>query len=112
MPAPTVTQVTAYLGPDISWDAGAISDAFDSERAAQARVCNIPQGTVEVPDPDWPADLVEALCRRVAVNLALRSLPLGVQVTLSDVNVSTTRVGGGDAEVRRLEGPFRKYLVG
>jgi hypothetical protein len=57
----------------------------------------------------WP--LREALCRRVQVNLAKRALPLGVIDQSSD--------GGGpsfvpriDPEVRRLEAPYRKLVVG
>lgn len=62
-------------------------------------------------DPDR-TDLNEALFRRVAHNLALRTLPLGVQASLAEGAVATTRVGGTDAEVRRLEAPFRRRTVG
>lgn len=55
-----------------------------------------------------PSDLAEALKRRVARNLAMRSLPLGVQ---SD-ELGATRVGSVDPEVRRLEGPYRRLAVG
>jgi hypothetical protein len=107
MPAPTATDVAEYLGTDSSWEEDSIESAFNAEKAAQARVCRVPLDT-EV----WPDDLVEALFRRVQHNLALRNLPLGVQTSMSEGGVATSRVGGTDAEVRRLEAPHRKVTVG
>lgn len=110
--APALVVVKEYLGSDHSWTDTEISSALASETAAQVKVCRFP------PDPDplaplaYPADLAEALCRRVAHNLALRSLPLGVQATISEMAVATTSVGGTDAEVRRLERPHRKLVMG
>lgn len=104
---PGVPAVTAYLGDSHSWEPAEIAEAYAAELAAQANACRIP--TADVPYPD---DLAEALKRRVAHNLALRALPLGVQANVSDMAVQTTRVGGMDAEVRRLEGPWRKVLFG
>lgn len=109
---PTPAEVAAYLGDESTWDEDAITSALDAEKAAQAGVCRIPID----PDPDQPADLpadlTEALMRRVAHNLALRQLPLGVQANLSEGGVATNKVGGTDAEVRRLERPWRKLVVG
>lgn len=62
--------------------------------------------------PPWESDLAEALNRRVAHNLALRGLPLGVQASITDTAVATNRVGGTDAEVKRLEAPYRRLVVG
>ena len=107
MSKPDLTAVVEYLGDTNAWDDTVVASALASEASAQARRCRIP--AVEA---DWPDDLAEALCRRVAVNLALRSLPLGVQASISEAAVAQTRVGGGDAEVRRLEAPFRKLIVG
>jgi hypothetical protein len=110
---PDLSAVKTYLGSDHSWSDPEISSALASETAAQVRVVRFP------PDPDapaaplpYPADLAEALCRRVAHNLALRALPLGVQATISEMAVATTSVGGTDAEVRRLERPHRKLVLG
>lgn len=103
---PTPAEIEAYLGDAISWGPTEIASALDAETAAQAAACRLPA------DGAYPADLIEALGRRVAHNLALRALPLGVQATVSDMAVATTRVAGMDAEVRRLEGPHRKMLVG
>lgn len=108
MEAPTVELVELYLADQGgSWDETAIASAFAAEKAAQRSVCKVP-----AEDEDWPEDLVEALGRRVAHNLALRALPLGVQATISEAAATTTRVGGTDAEVRRLEAPYRKRVVG
>lgn len=108
MPAPTTTDVTAYLtSADLPVPATEVLDAaFMAEKAAQARVVNVPAD-----DAAWPADLVEALCRRVAHNLAVRPLALGFKVELSDTTGVSNSVGGTDAEVRRLELPMRKRTV-
>jgi hypothetical protein len=105
---PDLIAVLAYLGPDISWTNDEVESALAAEQAAQARVCTIPP-TVEGVEPIWPDDLREALMRRVAANLALRALPLGVQVDLTESNVAATRVGA-NAEVARLERPFKKLV--
>jgi hypothetical protein len=60
---------------------------------------------------EWPPDLIEALYRRVAHNLALRSNPLGVSLAESEFGSTQLRVGGGDAEVRRLEAPYRPLPI-
>lgn len=104
---PSIVDVFDYLGPDTGVDDAAVESAYAAESASQAARCRVPDE-----DTVWPSDLAEALCRRVAHNLALRSLPLGVQAAMSEGGVQQTRVGGLDAEVRRLEGPYRKLVVG
>lgn len=107
MAAPEIADLHDYLvDQDQGWDDASISAAYAAEIAAQARVCRVPT------EGDYPADLTEALFRRVAHNLALRALPLGLQASMTDGAVAQTRVGGTDAEVRRLEAPFRKLVVG
>lgn len=103
---PTVAEIQTYLGSEISWGTPEITSAYTAELAAQADVCRLPV------DGAYPAPLVEALGRRVAHNLALRGLPLGVSANITDSAVATTRVGGLDAEVARLEAPYRKVLFG
>lgn len=105
MAAPTVSDVAEYL--ELSAEDDRLTSAFNAEKAAQAAKCRVPAD-----DAEWPKDLVEALCRRVSHNLALRGLPLGVSAVMSDAFVQTSRVGGEDAEVRRLEGPYRRWVVG
>lgn len=107
MSAPTIVIVKSYLGSDHSWSDDDLTVALAAEKEAQARRCRVPSD-----DAVWPADLVEALCRRVAANLANRALPLGVSTVLSDMNAATARVGGLDREVRRLEAPYRKVFAG
>jgi len=79
-----------------------IEQAVHAERELQRKACR--------GDTEWPTEvaLFEALCRRVHRNLAMRGLPLGVQAT----EVGGIRPALEDAEVRRLERPFRKVVVG
>jgi hypothetical protein len=106
MAAPTVTDVQDYLGAETEYTSDEIGAALASEKAAQARKCRVPAD-----DAVWPEDLVEALCRRVQRNLAVRALPLGLQTSITDAAVQTTRIGR-DPEVGRLEAPWRKVMFG
>lgn len=114
---PDLDAVKAYLEleDDLVSDE-TLQSALAAETKAQAAVCTIPVVPVDPDDEDagdvYAADIAEALFRRVAHNLALRGLPLGVQASLADGYVATNRVGGTDAEVRRLEAPYRKLPVG
>lgn len=104
--------LAAGLGAD---PAGVNAGAFDLyeclgfgralSSAERAAVESYLAGGVSAPD------LREALARRVVVNLARRGITLGVVEQGSD--------GGGpsfiprmDAEVKRLEAPYRKLVVG
>lgn len=110
--APDLDDVKAYLASidASSWPDDQVQDALDAELANQIRVCKLPVDPAPPAAPlPWPDDLADALCRRVARNLALRQLPLGVQAGGAE---NIVRVGGLDAEVRRLEGPHRKVLLG
>lgn len=101
MAAPTHADVTAYMGPaGTTYSEDEITKALAAETAAQRRVCRISGN-------DLPPDLLEALLRRVARNLSMRRLPLGVMG-----DEAGTRLGSTDPEVRRLEGPYRKLTVG
>lgn len=111
MAAPNRAAVKTYLGTGSSWSDAEIDDALAAELAAQARVCRVPVPPVEGQEPEWPADLAEALKRRVARNLELRGLPLGIQTTVTEVGTGAIRVGF-DYEIKRLEAPFRKVSVG
>jgi hypothetical protein len=89
-----------YLGAGSATD-DQIQDALDAEAAAQRRVCRVPA--------DYPADLRQALLRRVARNLAMRGQPF-LTVPGDDGAISVTP--SRDPEVRRLEGPYRKLVMG
>ncbi|MFT4189847.1 MAG: hypothetical protein QM621_14880 [Aeromicrobium sp.] len=97
---PDLAAVKEYLGPLAANQSDtAVGGALAAETAAQASACRV------VP---YAPPLAEALLRRVSRNLAMRGLPLGV---MSD-EMGSTRVGGNDPEVRRLEGPYRKRVCG
>lgn len=98
---PDLAAADAYLG-DNSWTDDEIEDALDAEAAAQRSVCDIPAA--------YPDDLRQALLRRVARNLSMRKLPLAVLA--GDAENGSTVLPGRDPEVRRLEAPFRKMVVG
>lgn len=104
MAAPTAEDVETYLGAT-SYTTEEITAALAAERAAQVARCRVPAA-----DADWPEDLAEALKRRVARNLAVRNLPLAQLEGDADLGLITPRVV--DAEVRRLEGPWRKLVFG
>ncbi|MDI6908640.1 hypothetical protein [Nocardioides sp.] len=99
----TLTDVKAYLGTGTTASDAQIQRALVVEQAAQKASCR-PAGV----DTDATAVLDEALLRRIAVNLARRGLPLGMQMS----DVGAARISTSDPEVRRLEAPYRKVTVG
>ena len=101
MSTPDLQAVKDYLR-ETSWEDIDIQGALDAELAAQDAVCR-------VPDP-MPADLAEALKRRVSCNLARRPLPLAV--LQGDAEAGSTRPPTHDPEIRRLERPHRKLVMG
>lgn len=100
---PTADDVAEYVGDSIaSWTGEEILDALAAESAAQRSVCRVGAA--------YPADLRQALLRRVVRNLAMRQLPLAV--LQGDAEGGSTVLPGRDPEVRRLEAPHRKLVVG
>ena len=96
--------------PVESLNAPDFADIFWGERRDQLNRCRF---TVDDSGkPIYTGALREALFRRCAHALALQALPLGVQASISDGAVATNYVGGTDAEVKRLEAPYRKLTVG
>lgn len=98
---PDSAEALEYLGPTSATESD-VQGALNAEAAAQRSVCKVPAA--------YPADLREALLRRVARNLAMRGLP--VAVLQGDGDVGNTILPGSDPEVRRLEGPHRKRVTG
>jgi hypothetical protein len=99
---PDMSAVKSYLGDTSSTDEE-ISDALSAETAAQTRSCAIPV--------DYPEDLAQALKRRVARNLAARAVPVA-SFTSFEGGGTSARVPKVDAEITRLEAPFRRLVVG
>lgn len=101
---PDLDACKTYLGIDPGNTARdvEVQNALDAEAGAQRSKCRIPAA--------FPTDLREALLRRVARNLAMRLLPLGV--LRGDGEAGDTRLSGTDPEIRRLEGPWRKVRMG
>jgi hypothetical protein len=101
--AVTVDDLIDYLGG--SWgesNEDLLQSVLDAETAAQSARCR-------VSDPS-PADLDEALKRRVARNLEMRKIPLAVPQ--GDAEAGPVFVPGTDPEVRRLEAPYRRLVIG
>lgn len=104
---PDLDDVKSYLAngaadpsTEISVSDVELQDALDAEASAQRRVCEVPA--------TYPADLAQALKRRVARNLAMRGIPLAV--FQGDAETGSLTPPGRDSEVRRLEGPYRKLV--
>lgn len=107
--APDAATVTEYLtagSGESSWADGDVRQALDAEQSDQLARLRLPVDADG--NQTYPPALVESLCRRVAHNLAARAFPLGVQATVTDVAAINTYVPGSDAEVRRLEAPYRR----
>lgn len=90
---------------------------IDAEVAGQVLTCRVPMtdppvDSGQIPAPDleaWPADLVQALLRRVGRELAARGLPTGL---VGDGEYGPARLPFFDSEIERLEGPRRKVVFG
>jgi hypothetical protein len=101
---PVVADWQEYAGGELefSWSDDQIAQALAAESAAQrARL---------KPSAIYGDDIREALFRRVTCNLARRGLPLGVQSGDSDRGPLVVPLR--DPEVRRLEAPYRKLVIG
>jgi hypothetical protein len=98
-----LTDVDEYLGVgEHSWSDETLQAALDAEAAAQRAVCRVPAA--------YPADLREALLRRVARNLAMKRMLL--ETPRGDAEYGPPILPGRDPEVRRLEAPHRKLVLG
>lgn len=100
---PTTSDVATYLREGAaSWMTADLQDALDAEAAAQRATCRV--------SAVYPADLRQALLRRVQRNLAMRQLPLAV--LQGDAESGASILPGRDPEVRRLEAPHRRLVIG
>lgn len=109
---PTVDDVTAYLGTDSSYTPAEVLEAYKAELAAQRRVVRLPADPLApAPALPYPDDLGNALKRRVKRNLVMQAVPLGYQQSATEFGATSTRIGA-DPEIRRLEAPWRRLVVG
>lgn len=106
---PTLAQIRAWISvSESALPDDQLSVIRDGEIAEQARICRI--GDEGESDPLIPAPLIEALYRRCARAVAARGIPLGYTQMEDGYGAQTLmRV---DAEVARLEGPWRKFNFG
>lgn len=106
---PTLTEILAYPGVDGTADE--VAPVYLAELTQQRRVLKAKYVGIDV--GEWPADCKEALGNRVARRLQLRTLPLGLQPTMTDDGgTANVPVGGYDREIARLERPYKKRSVG
>lgn len=104
-----LAHVTAYVAATgLTAAEGNLTAALLAEAGDQSNRCRVPAEHEDY----MVTPLLEALCRRVAHNLAVRPLPLGAQMLVTDAAAVATPVGGHDPEVRRLEGPYRRKPIG
>ena len=97
---PELAAVLTYLDGEYSDDEDAVSDALAAEAGAQRAVCRIPAS--------YPADLRQALLRRVMVNLSRRRKPA---LSGPGTDGQNSYLPINDQEVRRLERPYRKVVL-
>ena len=81
-----------------------LQQVIDAETLLQARACRID------PDDTLPPDLVQAIYRRVAREVAARGIPLGMLG--ADSEYGPRALTRWDAEIDRLEGPRRIVVLG
>lgn len=100
---PTVDDVARYLkGSASSWTTAELQEELDGEASAQRAKCGV--------RAVYPPDLRKALLRRVQRALAMRALPLAT--LQGDADGGALLLPGEDPEVRRLEKPYRKLVMG
>lgn len=99
---PVLADVLNYLGWTVDSDTNEAATALATELSAQRDVSRVPAV--------YPDSLRGALYRRVARNLALKGIPLAV--LRGDSESGDTVLPGSDPEVRRLERPHRKLILG
>jgi len=84
-----------------------LQSVMDAELELQGVACRLPATT---PPGETPAALVQALYRRCGREVAARGVPLGMMG--ADAEYGPARLSRWDAEVDRLEGPYRVLVFG
>lgn len=100
---PDADAVRAFTGVTVK----ALSDVdlaiiMGGEQAAQTRLCRVTGATL---DPG----LAAAFMRRCARAIAAKGVPLGM---VGDAEYGPSRLPMFDAEIERIEGPFRTVVMG
>jgi hypothetical protein len=99
---PTLEEVRAWIGIQASViPDDQLATVMAAELAAQAQACTV---------QPWAFPLTQALYRRVGREVAAMSLPLGVLDTASEYGGAN--IPRFDAEIERLERPFRLTVLG
>jgi hypothetical protein len=104
---PTFEDVRAYSGSEYdlaAWEDETITETLATETLNQARMCDVPAA--------YPDDLREALVRRAVLNLARRRHLVDDGATGDDTMIPPPPPPSRDPEVRRLEGPHRRLVMG
>jgi hypothetical protein len=109
MAYPTIVQLRDWLQVPATLITDAqLEDVLASEITNQARVCRVPLDTEGAAAP--ATDQSQAMYRRVGRVLAAKGIPLGVLAP--DSEYGPARLASYDAEIERLEGPTRVFVVG
>ena len=99
---PILEDVRAWIGvSETTISDEQLQTVLDSEEGAQAQLCRV--------NP-WAPQLTQAVYRRVARVVAAMALPLGV--IGSDSEFGGANLPRYDAEIERLERPFRLVVIG
>lgn len=99
---PDLAYVKEYLRDGAApWSDDEIADALATETGRQRDACTIPLA--------YPAQLREALCRRVQRNLAMRALPLAYRV---DGEGQAVRMSRHDPVIKEIEDHYPKAVTG
>lgn len=100
---PTVPEVRAWLKVSTSAVSDdVLADVLAAESANQAKACRLDPAATERDD-----DLITALYRRCARQIAARGVPLGI---VADAEFGPMRMSTIDAEIERLEGYNRGFF--
>jgi hypothetical protein len=103
MAGPPLAAVRAWIDvPATRVPDDQLQQVIDAETLLQARACTV--------GAELGPDLVQAIYRRVARELAAKNVPLGILG--ADSEFGPTRLTQFDAEIARLEGPSRKVVFG
>lgn len=99
---PTLEDVRDWIEvPETVLDDPQLQVVLDAELALQAQLCKV--------DP-WAAPLTQAIYRRVGREVAAMALPLGV--VAPDSEFGGANLPRYDAEIERLERPYRLVVLG